>query len=58
MSNEERIEKLEDEVAMLRFLVSLLTESDTRKTELNAKMAKVIAEHTEILGKITDILLR
>lgn len=57
MSNEERIEKLEDEVATLRFLVSLLTESDTRKTELNAKMGKVLADHTEILGKITDILI-
>lgn len=58
MSNEERIAKLEDEVATLRFLVSLLTESDTRKTELLAKMSKVLEEHTEILGKITGILIR
>lgn len=58
MSNEERIEKLEDEVASLRFLVSLLAESDTRKTELNAKMTKVIADHTEILDRIANILVR
>lgn len=58
MSNEERIAKLEDEVAELRFLVSLLTESDTRKTELLAKMSKVLEDHTEILGKITGILIR
>lgn len=58
MSNEERIAELEDEVATLKFLISLLTESDTRKTELLAKMSKVLEDHTEILGKITGILIR
>lgn len=57
MSNEERIEKLEDEIATLKFLISLLTESDTRKTELLTKMNKVLEDHTEILGKITNILI-
>ena len=57
MSNEERIAKLEDEVATLRFLIGLLTESDTRKTELLTKMNKVLEDHTEILGKITGILI-
>ena len=57
MSNEERIANLEDEVATLKFLISLLTESDTRKTELLTKMNKVLEDHTEILGKITNILI-
>ena len=57
MSNEERIAKLEDEIATLKFLISLLTESDTRKTELLTKMNKVLEDHTEILGKITNILI-
>lgn len=58
MSNEERIEKLEDEVASLRFLVSLLTESDTRKTELLAGIGRVLEKHTEILAKLTDITIK
>lgn len=58
MTNEERIAKLEDEVAALRFLISLLTESDTTKTKLIIKMSKALEDHTEILGKIADILVR
>lgn len=58
MSNEERIAKLEDEVAALRFLISLLTGSDSQKSILLTKMSKILEDHTEILAKITNILVK
>lgn len=57
MTNEERIAKLEDEVAALKFLISLLTESDTTKTKVLKRYSEVLKDHTEILGKITNILI-
>ena len=56
MEYEKRIEELEDEVLSLKFLVKLLIESDTRKSELLSSTAKVIEKHTEILGLITERL--
>ena len=56
MEYEKRIEELEDEVLSLKFLVKLLFESDTRKSELFSSTANVIEKHTEILGLITERL--
>lgn len=56
MEYEKRIEELEDEVLSLKFLVKLLIESDTRKSELFSSTANVIEKHTEILGLITERL--